>query len=211
MTTTNYQTQFHVLTSRDENETLVSALENELKKWDDCFKLNPYQGFGYTSFTAMYEQAHDDIVGTFMCDKFNTFDELGRGDKDWQEIDEAQDFYELIACDLRCNADFRMREWVEENGNNLNEITQKYIKEVEYNNDLVGFILTLKNGKIVQIQFERERNRLHADFNTHFAHIDKENIYGLDLTDFEETLVNEFIRYNDEINEKIKELDAARI
>lgn len=81
------------------------------------------------------------------------------------------------------------------------------IKDVEYNNDLFGFILTLKNDKIVQIQFTLETNRLHADYNTHYAHIDRQNDYGLDITEDEESVINDFIRYSAEIQNKCIEFD----
>lgn len=83
------------------------------------------------------------------------------------------------------------------------------VSEVEYNDDLNGFIVELKDGRIVQVQFERETNRLHADYNTYFAFIDKENDYGLDLSDEEEELFYEWMSNNKDIQDKIKELDAA--
>ena len=83
------------------------------------------------------------------------------------------------------------------------------VSEVEYNDDLNGFIVELKDGRIVQVQFERETNRLHADYNTYFAFIDKENDYGLDLSDEEEELFYDWLRNNEVIQDKIKELDAA--
>ena len=83
------------------------------------------------------------------------------------------------------------------------------VSEVEYNDDLNGYIVELKDGRIVQVQFERETNRLHADYNTYFAFIDKENDYGLDLSDEEEELFYDWLRNNEVIQDKIKELDAA--
>ena len=85
------------------------------------------------------------------------------------------------------------------------------VSEVEYNDDLNGFIVELKDGRIVQVQFERETNRLHADYNTYFAFIDKENDYGLDLSDEEEELFYEWMSNNKDIQDKIKELDAESI
>ncbi len=114
-------------------ETLKTELKNILQQWDDNFIASPYEGFGYNNFTNLYEQAHDDIVGEFMRDNFNTYDELGREDKDWSEIEEANDFYELEACDLRFDADLRMQDWVSENGNNLNE----FIRENKEINDKI--------------------------------------------------------------------------
>ena len=83
------------------------------------------------------------------------------------------------------------------------------VSEVEYNDGLNGYIVELKDGRIVQVQFERETNRLHADYNTYFAFIDKENDYGLDLSDEEEDLFYEWMSNNKDIQDKIKELDAA--
>ena len=85
------------------------------------------------------------------------------------------------------------------------------VSEVEYNDDLNGFVVELKDGRIVQVQFERETNRLHADYNTYFAFIDKENDYGLDLSDEEEELFYDWLRNNEVIQDKIKELDAESI
>ena len=83
------------------------------------------------------------------------------------------------------------------------------VADVEYNDGLNGYIVELKDGRIVQVQFERETNRLHADYNTYFAFIDKENDYGLDLSDEEEELFYEWMSNNKDIQDKIKELDAA--
>lgn len=82
------------------------------------------------------------------------------------------------------------------------------VSEVEYNDDLNGFIVELKDGRIVQVQFERETNRLHADYNTYFAVIDKENNYGLDLSEDEEDQFKEWMLSNNQIQAKIKELDS---
>ena len=83
------------------------------------------------------------------------------------------------------------------------------VADVEYNDGLNGYIVELKDGRIVQVQFERETNRLHADHGTYFAVIDKENNYGLDLSDEEEELFYDWLRNNEVIQDKIKELDAA--
>ena len=99
-----------------------------------------------------------------------------------------------------------------------NEWIEKFVAEpvievadVEYNDGLNGYIVELKDGRIVQVQFERETNRLHADYNTYFAFIDKENDYGLDLSDEEEELFYEWMSNNKDIQDKIKELDAEAI
>ena len=85
------------------------------------------------------------------------------------------------------------------------------VSEVEYNDDLHGFVVELKDGRIVQVQFEKESNRLDADFGTYFAVIDRENDYGLDLSDEEEELFYEWMSNNKDIQDKIKELDAEAI
>ena len=85
------------------------------------------------------------------------------------------------------------------------------VSEVEYNDDLNGFVVELKDGRIVQVQFEKESNRLDADFGTYFAVIDRENDYGLDLSDEEEELFYDWLRSNEVIQAKIKELDAEAI
>ncbi len=85
------------------------------------------------------------------------------------------------------------------------------VADVEYNDGLNGYIVELKDGRIVQVQFERETNRLHADHGTYFAVIDKENNYGLDLSDEEEELFYDWLRNNEVIQDKIKELDAESI
>lgn len=85
------------------------------------------------------------------------------------------------------------------------------VSEVEYNDDLNGFVVELKDGRIVQVQFEKESNRLDADFGTYFAVIDRENDYGLDLSDDEEDQFKEWMLSNNQIQTKIKELDAKAI
>ena len=85
------------------------------------------------------------------------------------------------------------------------------VADVEYNDGLNGFVVELKDGRIVQVQFEKESNRLDADFGTYFAVIDKENNYGLDLSDEEEELFYEWMSNNKDIQDKIKELDAESI
>lgn len=82
------------------------------------------------------------------------------------------------------------------------------VSEVEYNDDLNGFIVELKDGRIVQVQFEKENNRLDADCGTYFAVIDKENEYGLDLLDDEEDQFKDWMLSNNQIQTKIKELDS---
>ncbi|EPG1668744.1 hypothetical protein ACY3WP_001577 [Acinetobacter baumannii] len=87
--------------------------------------------------------------------------------------------------------------------------TKIEVAEVEYNDGLNGFVVELKDGRIVQVQFERETNRLDADFGTYYAVIDRENDYGLDLSDKEEAQFYEWMSNNKDVQDKVKELDAA--
>ncbi|MEG2635532.1 MAG: hypothetical protein RSA09_03250 [Acinetobacter sp.] len=83
------------------------------------------------------------------------------------------------------------------------------VSKVEYNYDLNGFVVELKDGRIVQVQFEKETSHLHADYGTYFAIIDKENDYGLDLSSDEEDQFKDWMISSIDIQNKIKELDAA--
>jgi len=87
------------------------------------------------------------------------------------------------------------------------------IKSIERNDDLQGFIVTLSNNKIVQVQFELNTNKLDADYNTHYPIIDKVNEYGYDLTeaeaeDFEAWLCAQWAKRDTEIRNYAEELDA---
>lgn len=82
-------------------------------------------------------------------------------------------------------------------------MTTLSIKKMEFNEDLEGFILTISNGKTVDIQLEIESNRLHADYDTHCAIINKTDDY-YDLNDEEEKQVEELISENEEIKQLIK-------
>lgn len=86
----------------------------------------------------------------------------------------------------------------------MNELT---IKDLGWNEDLMGYIATLSNNKIVQIQFEKNTNRLHADFGNFYAIIDKQNDYEYCLTSDEELAVRKLITCNKEIRAKEIELD----
>ena len=82
------------------------------------------------------------------------------------------------------------------------------ITDVEYIDEVYTFVVTLDGNRTVQVQFERETNRLHADHNTHTAHIDRENEYGYDLNDLEEALFSDWILTCKQIQDVIKDLDA---
>jgi hypothetical protein len=81
------------------------------------------------------------------------------------------------------------------------------LTDIEWDDNLVGFVITLIDNRIIQIQYELQTNRLHGDFGTHFAHIDKVNDYGLDLSDDEEEFIKDYIKHNKEIIRKGIELD----
>ena len=70
------------------------------------------------------------------------------------------------------------------------------IKSSEFNSALFGFEMTLNDGRIVQVQFNKEQNRLDADYGSYFPVIDKENEYGLNLSEEEENEINEYLRLN---------------
>jgi hypothetical protein len=70
------------------------------------------------------------------------------------------------------------------------------IASAVYSDDLVGYQLTLTDGRFVQIQFERQTNRLHAAHGELYMVIDKENEYGLNLTDDECDQVLAWARLN---------------
>lgn len=81
------------------------------------------------------------------------------------------------------------------------------IKSSEYNDDLVGFVVELENGKTVQVQFERETNVLHADYSTFSPVIDRDNEYGLDLTEEEEEAFIAWMKKDKAILAKAEELE----
>ena len=66
------------------------------------------------------------------------------------------------------------------------------IKDVEYNDDLKGFVITLNDDRIVQVQFDKETNRLSADYNRWFPEIYEE--YSAEITEEEE---KEILKHKD--------------
>ena len=81
------------------------------------------------------------------------------------------------------------------------------IFDIEYIEDIKTVVVTLENNRTVQVQFEREANRLHADYYTYFAHIDHCSNYSYDLNEEEEEEFNEWIKTCETIQNVIKELD----
>lgn len=83
------------------------------------------------------------------------------------------------------------------------------IQSLIWNSDLVGYVITLNDNRIVQVQFELNENALHGDYNTYSACIDKQNDYSLDLTDEEEEFIIDYIKNNKEIRNKEIELNLT--
>lgn len=81
------------------------------------------------------------------------------------------------------------------------------IVDIEYIDDAYTFVVTLEGNRTVQVQFEKETNRLNADYGTYYAHIDRVNDYGYDLSDEEEELFKDWILTCREIKDVIDSLD----
>ena len=86
------------------------------------------------------------------------------------------------------------------------EITKK-----EWNDDLVGYCCELDNGKYFQVQFEKEQNRLHADFGEYYPILDTENQYDIDLTENEIETVRSLISKDKEFLIKAEELSKQYV
>jgi hypothetical protein len=82
------------------------------------------------------------------------------------------------------------------------------VTNLEFNDDLVGFVVTLDNRKIVQVQFDLNQNRPDANYGTYYPVIDTQNEYGLDLTNEEHNEFTKWMRKNPEILAKASELEA---
>jgi len=77
------------------------------------------------------------------------------------------------------------------------------IKELEYNDDLKGFEVTLNDDRTVYVQFDKETNRLSADYNCWFPEIYEE--YSAEITEEEEKEIlkhPEIIAFSNELDEK---------
>lgn len=81
------------------------------------------------------------------------------------------------------------------------------IVDVEYVDDVYTFVITLENKRTVQVQFEKETNRLHADYGTYYAHIDRVNDYGYDLNEEEEELFKDWILTCKQIQDVVESLN----
>lgn len=100
-----------------DNQTLKTELKAILSNWlKDYTSQKPYPaiGFGAETYAQVKEQVFDDLVGEFMRDKWGS---------DWQDNDEAQAFYENIACDLRGDVENDMQEWIDEYGEFAEKVT----------------------------------------------------------------------------------------
>ena len=81
------------------------------------------------------------------------------------------------------------------------------IVDIEYIDDAYTFVVNLANNRTVQVQFERENNRLHADYGTYYAHIDRVNDYGYDLNEEEEELFKDWILTCKQIQDVVESLN----
>jgi len=86
-------------------------------------------------------------------------------------------------------------------------INTRAIRTIEWNDDLVGYVVELYDGRTVQVQFYRENNRLDADYGLFFPEIDTTNDYGLDLSEDEKELFNRFLETSSIVMDKSRELD----
>lgn len=86
-------------------------------------------------------------------------------------------------------------------------IDTRAIRTMKWNDDLVGYVVELYDGRTVQVQFYRESNISHGGYGLFYPEIDTTNDYGLDLSVDESELFNRFLRTNDEIMDKSRELD----
>ncbi|MEB3754888.1 hypothetical protein [Acinetobacter sp. MD2(2019)] len=82
------------------------------------------------------------------------------------------------------------------------------IIDVDFVEEAMTFVVEIQDKRIVQVQFDRNTNRLDANFNTHTAHIDKENDYDYDLNELEEALFTDWIRTCKQIQDVVDQLDA---
>ena len=83
------------------------------------------------------------------------------------------------------------------------------IAKLEWNEFLCGFVSTLDDGRTVQVQFDKNNNRLDANYDNHFAAIDTTNEYGLNLNDEEKSQFLSLLKeeFSHEINPVKKALD----
>lgn len=85
--------------------------------------------------------------------------------------------------------------------------TYKTIETYEFNSDLFGFIVTFKSGSVAQTQFDKETNRLHADFGEWCLGRYDEYDQG-ELTTEEENELYDFIKNNEDVKAKDEEINS---
>lgn len=70
--------------------------------------------------------------------------------------------------------------------------------QVDFNEDLNGYILTFKSGRVAQTQYEVETNKLHADYGERF--LERYTEFDDDLSEDENKQVEEFIESKNKRN-----------
>jgi hypothetical protein len=79
-----------------------------------------------------------------------------------------------------------------------NKIKDK-IKDVKWHDELDGWIITLTDNREIQIQYKKVENKLDGNYYKFLPCIDKENEYGLNISEEEEKEINEYIFTNKKI------------
>ncbi len=85
--------------------------------------------------------------------------------------------------------------------------TYNTIASYDYNEDLMGFVITFKSGSVANTQFDKESNKLHADFGEWSLSRYPEYDEGA-LTEEEESELYDFIINNEDVKAKDLELNA---
>lgn len=91
-------------------------------------------------------------------------------------------------------------------------ITVLEIKHIEWNEGLCGFVITIQDDRIVQVQFDKITDGMDGRFGQYRAHVDTVNDYVYDLTDLERELFDDWLRVSDIIlneEDELEMLDAA--
>ena len=123
-----------------ENQALKTELKAILTNWLKDYtsqKPCPAIGFGAETYAQVKEQVFDDLVGDFMRDKWGY---------DWQDNDEAQAFYENIACDLRGDAEYDMQEWIDQYGEFAEKVTVTGMNTETVDDNLFFIIVKYMTG-----------------------------------------------------------------
>ena len=123
-----------------DNQALKTELKAILTNWLKDYtsqKPCPAIGFGAETYAQVKEQVFDDLVGDFMRDKWGS---------DWQDNDEAQAFYENIACDLRGDAEYDMQEWIDQYGEFEEKVTVTGMNTETVDDNLFFIIVKYMTG-----------------------------------------------------------------